>query len=77
MSNPNIVYNNLQQTPLANAYKFQSFSGYINNNGLMSRFSSVCIFCSSSDTISLMNDGGSFRQCNKCKRQFKAQFANK
>jgi len=74
MSNPNILYNNLQQTPLDNAYKFQSFSGYINNNGMVSRFSPVCIFCSSPDTKSLMNDGGSFRQCNKCKKQFKAQF---
>ena len=64
MSNPNAFYNNLQQTPVVSAYKFQSFSGYINNNGLCNRFSPICIFCSSTDTISLMNDGGSFRQCN-------------
>jgi hypothetical protein len=77
MSNQNINYNNLQQTPLDFAYNFQSFSGYINNNGLFSSFSPVCIFCSSPDTISLMNDGGSFRQCNKCKKQFKARFINR
>jgi hypothetical protein len=76
MSNPASFYANLQQTPIENAYKFQTFSGYINNNGLTSRFSPICIFCSSSDTISLMNDGGSFRQCNKCKKQFRARFIN-
>ena len=72
MSNPN-MNNNVNNTPLNIAYHFQSFSSYINNNGLTSRFSPVCIFCSSKESISLMNDGGSFRQCSRCKKQFKAQ----
>ena len=72
MSNPN-MNNNVNNTPLNIAYHFQSFSSYINNNGLTSHFSPVCIFCSSKESISLMNDGGSFRQCSMCKKQFKAQ----
>jgi hypothetical protein len=73
MSNSNIFNGgNFQQTPLNDAYKFQSFSTYINNNGLKSRFSPQCIFCSSLESIALLNDGGSFRQCNRCKKQFKA-----
>ncbi len=75
MSNSNNTFNNnnLQQTPLSSAYQFNSFSSYINNNGLSSRFSPVCIFCSSKETTPLTNDGGSFRNCNRCKKQFKAQ----
>lgn len=72
MSNPN-MNNNVNNTPLDSAYHFQSFSSYINNNGLTSRFSPVCIFCSSRESISLTNDGGSFRQCSICKKQFKAR----
>ena len=73
MSNSNIFNGgNFQQTPLNDAYQFQTFSSYINNDGLKSRFSPKCIFCSSADSITLINDGGSFRQCNKCKKQFKA-----
>ena len=72
MSNSNIFNNcNLQQTPINQAYQFQSFSSYINNNGLRSNFSPICVFCSSNETISLTNDG-SFRNCSKCKKQFKA-----
>jgi hypothetical protein len=73
MSNSNIFNGgNFQQTPLNDAYQFQSFSTYINNNGLKSMFSPRCIFCSSFESIALSNDGGSFRQCNRCKKQFKA-----
>lgn len=57
--------------PLNSAYNFHSFSSYINNNGLQSRFSPRCIFCPSTESIALLNDG-SFRQCNRCKKQFKA-----
>ena len=71
MSNSNVFNGgNFQQTPIDSAYKFQSFSTYINNNGLQSRFSPRCIFCPSTESISLISDG-SFRQCNRCKKQFK------
>ena len=72
MSNPNMFNNNLQQTTISDAYHFESFSEYINNKGLQSKFSPICIFCSSNESISLINDG-SFRQCKKCKKQFKAK----
>ena len=72
MSNSNIFNGgNFQQTPLNDAYQFHSFSTYINNNGLKSCFSPKCIFCSSLESLALSNDG-SFRQCNRCKKQFKA-----
>jgi len=73
MSNSNTFNNsNFQQTPLNDAYHFTSFSSYITNGGLLSKFSPKCIFCHSNDSISLINDGGSFRQCKICKKQFKA-----
>ena len=73
MSNSNTFNNsNFQQTPLGDAYQFNTFSQYINNGGLQTRFSPKCVFCPSIDSTSLINDG-SFRQCNKCKKQFKAK----
>ena len=73
MSNSNTFNNsNFQQTPLGDAYKFNTFSQYINNGGLQTRFSPKCVFCPSIDSTALINDG-SFRQCNRCKKQFKAR----
>ena len=73
MSNSNMFTNSIfPQTELQDAYQFNTFSQYINNNGLVTKFSPNCIFCSSTDTIILLNDG-SFRQCNKCKKQFKSK----
>jgi hypothetical protein len=67
--------NNIHQTPLNNAYQFSSFSSYIQNGGLMSSFSPTCIFCSSNNTVNLINDG-SFKQCKSCKKQFKSANAS-
>jgi hypothetical protein len=81
MSNPNCFNNaDLPQTSIDSAYQFSSFSPYIMNGGLNSRFSPFCIFCSSNNTINLTNDC-SFKQCNSCRKQFKAkltqnQFSN-
>ena len=74
MSNPNFLNNELQQTSIDSAYKFNSFSPYIMNGGLNSIFSPICIFCSSNNTINLVYDG-SFKQCNSCKKQFKANIS--
>jgi hypothetical protein len=71
MSNPNLFSRDLSQTNLDSAYQFTSFSPYITNGGLNSKFSPNCVFCSSNNTINLINDG-SFKQCNSCKKQFKA-----
>lgn len=73
MSNSNIFNGDLANTPIDLAYKFNSFSDYILNGGLNSNFSPICIFCSSNNTTPLTKDGGSFRQCNTCKKQFKAR----
>jgi hypothetical protein len=73
MSNSNNFNQNLAQTNLDDAYKFQTFSEYIPqimNSSV--RFSPQCIFCSSNNSVSLMNDGGSFRQCMNCRKQFRA-----
>jgi hypothetical protein len=72
MSNSDMFTNNLQQTNISDAYKFESFSDYIINKGLNTNFSPTCIFCSFQESISLTNDG-SFRQCKQCKKQFKAR----
>jgi hypothetical protein len=72
MSNSNTFNNsNFQQTPISDAYQFSSFSQYINTGGLKCNFSPVCIFCSSKESTALTSEG-SFRQCNRCKKNFKA-----
>jgi len=65
----------LAQTSINSAYQFTSFSPYIINGGLNSRFMPNCIFCSSNNTMNLANDG-SFKQCNSCRKQFKAKLSN-
>ena len=76
MSNSNMFNNgNFQQTPLNDAYQFNSFSSYIKNGGLNTKFSQNCIFYSSNNTMNLANDG-SFKQCNSCRKQFKAKLSN-
>ena len=76
MSNSNMFTNNLVQTSLNDAYKFNTFSEFIQKQA-MSNFSPICVFCSSNNTISLTNDGGSFRQCNTCRKQFKSLLLTK
>jgi hypothetical protein len=66
---------NFQQTPLNDAYQFNTFSPYIINGGLNSRFSPICIFCSSNNTMNLAKDG-SFKQCNSCRKQFKSNLTS-
>lgn len=76
MSNSNTFNNgNFQETPLNAAYQFNTFSPYIMNGGLNSKFSPICIFCQSNNTMNLVNDG-SFKQCNSCRKQFKADLQN-
>lgn len=76
-NNGNNNSNNLfPQTNINEAYQFNSFSNFVNNvNNVKTIFSPICIFCSSKDSISLTNDG-SFRQCNRCKKQFRAFILN-
>ena len=74
MSNSNMFQGELNKTTFADAYKFESFSSYITNNGLSVRgFLPNCIFCSSTNTANLAKDG-SFKQCKTCNKQFKSMF---
>lgn len=75
MSSSNMFNGDLAQTNLDSAYNFTTFSSYIMNGGLNSRFSPICIFCSAKNTINLTNDG-SFKQCNICKKQFKSRVSD-
>ena len=62
-------------TPLDDAYTIHhtntnTYSGVIYYNP-------TCIYCSHSISIPLMNDGGAFRQCQRCKKNFTAKIVNK
>ena len=72
MSGSNIFNNSGGGININDAYQFNTFSQYIVNGGLNTRFSPICIFCSSKESVSLTSDG-SFKQCNRCKKQFKAR----
>lgn len=76
MSNSNVFTNNLAQTSIGDAYQFSTFSEFIKTQS-MATFSPLCIFCSSNNTFSLSNDGGSFKQCRTCRKQFKALLLKK
>lgn len=74
MDNSSLFSNKLSETSIDDAYKHQTYSQYLNSNAfIQSSLSSTCIFCSHNETKSLVNDG-SFRYCNKCKKQFKAKY---
>ena len=77
MSSGNFNYfsNNLVQTPINDAYRYHTHSEFIKQLKMPS-FSLKCIFCSSSKTDSLTNDG-SFRRCGNCRKDFKAMIVNK
>ena len=62
-------------TPLEQAFSINSntYRGTIH-------YSPVCIFCKNNSSIPLMPslcDGGSFRQCCRCKKNFRADVINK
>jgi hypothetical protein len=73
MSFSNIFNNNLVETPVNMAYQFNTYSEFIKNMK-MPTFSPICIFCSNNESLSL-NQDGSFRQCKRCNKQFKATFS--
>lgn len=59
-------------TPLEDAYKIH----HTNSNAYYGKtqYSSQCPFCPCKDTTPLMQaqDGGSFRRCNQCRKNFHA-----
>jgi len=63
----------MNYTPLDHAYTVH----HVNSNtyGGKVLYSSSCIYCKHNQSISLFTsgiDGGSFRQCSRCKKNFKA-----
>jgi len=72
MSFSNTFTKDLIQTQITDAYQYNTYSEYINNMK-KPQYSPICIFCSCKETVSLVSDGGSFRQCSHCKKQFKAK----
>jgi hypothetical protein len=73
--NFNYFSNNLVQTPINDAYKYQTHSEFIKRMKIPT-FSQTCVFCSSLKTDSLTNDG-SFRRCASCRKDFKAIIMNR
>jgi len=58
-------------TPVEKAFDYST--PLTNSQFQLPKYSQTCIYCSNQESISLMNDGGSFRQCLKCRKQFRAQ----
>jgi len=61
-------------TPLDDAYKIHHVNHNTYNGSI--KYNPTCIYCKNGHSISLMNDGGSFRQCAKCKKNFRASIVN-
>ena len=61
-------------TPLDDAFKIHHTNSNTYSGTLC--YSPVCIYCRNPTSISLMNDGGAFRQCNKCRKNFRANVLN-
>ena len=64
----------MNYTPLEEAYKIHHTNS--NTYGGSLNYSTICIYCNHSTSKSLMNDGGSFRRCDRCKKDFKATILN-
>jgi hypothetical protein len=65
----------MNYTPLEDAYKIHHTNP--NTYGGTIKYSPICIYCHNPSSKSLMNgDGGSFRQCDRCRKQFKANIIN-
>jgi hypothetical protein len=64
----------MNYTSLDEAYKIH----HINSNTYTGsiKYSPVCIYCKHTVSTSLMNDGGAFRRCDRCKKNFKAIILN-
>lgn len=67
----NYINNSIVQTPIAQAYQYETHSEFIKTTKKV-QFSPICIFCSHLESIPLLNDG-SFRRCQQCRKDFKAK----
>ena len=64
---------NIMQTPIEQAYQYETHSDFIKTTTKKVQFSPICIFCSHLESVALLNDGGSFRRCQRCRKDFKAK----
>jgi len=64
----------MNYTSLDEAYKIH----HVNSNtyGGTIKYNPTCIYCNYKASKSLMNDGGAFRQCERCRKNFKANVIN-
>lgn len=62
----------MNYTPLDQAYSIH----HINSNtyGGIIKYTPICIYCKNPSSKPLMNDrdGGAFRQCERCRKNFRA-----
>jgi hypothetical protein len=63
-------------TPLDEAYNIHHINPNVYSGIVI--YSPVCIYCNFMTSIPLMGnlDGGSFRRCEKCRKEFKAKIIN-
>lgn len=59
-------------TPLDEAYHYETYSEFIKNMQFP-KYSPICIFCNFTKSTALSADGGSFRRCLRCRKDFKAR----
>jgi transcription elongation factor Elf1 len=65
----------MNYTPLEDAYKINHVHSNTYSGTLKYHF--ACIYCNHPSSKPLMpNDGGSFRQCDRCKKNFRAIILN-
>ena len=64
----------MNYTSLEEAHKIHHTNS--NTYGGHIRYNPTCIFCKNPTSIPLMNDGGSFRRCDRCRKNFKATIIN-
>lgn len=64
----------MNYTHLEDAYKIHHVSHNTYTGSI--KYSPTCIYCNNPISTPLMNDGGSFRRCERCKKNFKATTLN-
>ena len=65
----------MNYTNLDDAYKIHHINSTTYSGTI--RYSGTCIFCNNPNSTALMNtDGGAFRRCDKCKKNFRAKVLN-
>jgi len=64
----------MNYTQLDEAYKIHHINSKTYSGLIL--YNPTCIFCNHSFSRSLMNDGGAFRQCERCRKNFKANIIN-